>query len=778
MDHPTARGLRRTLLLTQVILAALVLLILVLAYAWGSLVAQLGVVALLLACYALLVVRPLGKNIGEVVGGALRRAEALQREVERLEEAHARAQADVQAKSAFLAAMSHEIRTPMNGVIGMASLLDESRLDSAQRDFVSTIRSSGDVLLTLINDVLDLSKIEAGEVKPDLRPVPLRPLVEAAFDLVASRAAGKGLDLVYAPAPGVPAQIETDPTRLRQILVNLLSNAVRHTAQGEVVVAVRPEQAGSDRLVFDVRDTGEGMSQDVLARLFRPYQQAERQQEGTGLGLHICKHLAKLLGGRIAARSAAGVGSTFTVTIAAPAVDHDEPVLSGLEGYAVAVTVPNRALREALAVRLRVWGLDVTPYATLADAEAALAEGHRYHALVLDLTADEAGASGLARLNAVQASLPVVGLAGLQQPVRDLSLAVRLTKPVKDIALHEALRSVLAPTQVVQTHATPKSATDRVSLRVLLVEDHAINQKVALRLLERMGVDADLAANGRDAVDAVQQAAYDLVLMDVQMPVMDGVAATRAIRQLDLPAQPRIVALTAEAMDGDRATFLEAGMDDYLAKPFSLEDLSAVLDEAGLVVTPTDPHPVLPRMAEPRLAEPHSGGSHSGGSHSGGSRTTDLGANQQSSAEPAEPTAALDYQALRARLAHLVGDDDPAFMRETLTSFLIGGPLLIGEIQDALYRNDRAAARKAAQTLRSSAALLGAEALTEACRALETALLAGSVTSGSPEVQAVQHAYREIQARMEGALAEEQTQARRAKPDAASARLVAMAESG
>ncbi|MEM8601761.1 MAG: histidine kinase dimerization/phospho-acceptor domain-containing protein, partial [Bacteroidota bacterium] len=214
MDHPTARDLRRTLLLTQVILAALVLLTLVLAHAWDSLAAQLGAVALLLACYALLVVRPLAKTIGGVVSDTLRRTEALQREVERLEEAHAQAQADVQAKSAFLAAMSHEIRTPMNGVIGMASLLDESLLDSAQRDFVSTIRSSGDVLLTLINDVLDLSKIEAGEVTADLQPTPLRPLVEAAFDLVASRAAAKGLDLVYAPAPGVPDQIETDPTRL------------------------------------------------------------------------------------------------------------------------------------------------------------------------------------------------------------------------------------------------------------------------------------------------------------------------------------------------------------------------------------------------------------------------------------------------------------------------------------------------------------------------------------------------------------------------------------
>ncbi|MEL7363757.1 MAG: histidine kinase dimerization/phospho-acceptor domain-containing protein, partial [Bacteroidota bacterium] len=223
MDHPTARELRRTLLLTQLILAALVLLTLVLAHAWDSLAAKLAVVTLLLSSYALLVVRPLGKSIEQAIGAALRRAEDLQHDVERLEEAHASAEANVQAKSAFLAAMSHEIRTPMNGVIGMASLLDESRLDGAQRDFVSTIRSSGDVLLTLINDVLDLSKIEAGEVTADLQPTPLRPLVEAAFDLVASRAAAKGLDLVYAPAPGVPDQIETDPTRLRQILVNLLS---------------------------------------------------------------------------------------------------------------------------------------------------------------------------------------------------------------------------------------------------------------------------------------------------------------------------------------------------------------------------------------------------------------------------------------------------------------------------------------------------------------------------------------------------------------------------
>ncbi|MEO1478390.1 MAG: ATP-binding protein, partial [Bacteroidota bacterium] len=735
MDHPTARELRRTLLLTQLILAALVLLTLVLAHAWDSLAAKLAVVTLLLSSYALLVVRPLGKSIEQAIGTALRRAEDLQHDVERLEEAHASAEANVQAKSAFLAAMSHEIRTPMNGVIGMASLLDESRLDGAQRDFVSTIRSSGDVLLTLINDVLDLSKIEAGEVKLDPQPVALRPLVEAAFDLVASRAAGKGLDLVYAPAPSIPEQIETDPTRLRQILVNLLANAVRHTAEGEVVVAVRPEQPGSDRLIFEVRDTGEGIPQGVLGQLFRPYQQAERQREGTGLGLHICKRLARLLGGSITAHSIVGVGSTFTVTIEAPAIADDVEEVNVLTSFAVGVTVPNRALREALVVRLRAWGLDATSYTALDDAEAALEDGYRCHVLLLDLTADEASAARVERLHTRHPALPVVGLASLQQPVIGLPLAARLTKPVKDAALHDTLHAILVPAHTTHAKRYARTATNGTGLRVLIVEDHATNQKVALRLLERLGVDADLAIHGREAVEAVQRTPYDLVLMDVQMPVMDGVAATHAIRALDLDVQPRIVALTAEAMDGDRDAFLEAGMDAYLAKPFSLDALAEILDEARL----------LPQDDADRAASP-----------TDAADTVERPGRAEPIVEaPSHQAAAQFYRTLRARLAQLIDDDDPVFVHEMLTSFLAGGPLLLGEIYDALYRGDQDTARRAAQTLRSSAALLGAEALADACQQLEQVLLAGDVSTHRPGVNAVQDAYRALRTRLQAALAEE-----------------------
>ncbi|MEM8601780.1 MAG: response regulator, partial [Bacteroidota bacterium] len=454
-----------------------------------------------------------------------------------------------------------------------------------------------------------------------------------------------------------------------------------------------------------------------------------------------------------------GVGSTFTVTIAAPPVDHDVAPPIDLDGFAVALAVPNRTLREALAVRLRVWGLDVTPYASLADAEASLGAGQRCHALMLDLAAGEVKASGIARLHDARPGLPVVGLASLQQPVSGLPLARRLTKPVKDAALEQALRSVLTPTQEAQAQAGAKTDTEMDAetgaLRVLLVEDHRINQKVALRLLERLGIGADLAANGREAVDAVQQHPYDLVLMDVQMPVMDGVEATRAIRQLDLPAQPRIVALTAEAMDGDRAAFLEAGMDDYLSKPFGLDDLAAILDETSRAASSGDPTPG--RALGSPGTEPHT--------------------IEQRAATSAATVAPLGYQALRTRLAHLVGDDDPVFIRETLTSFLMGGPLLLGEILDALYRDDRAAAQKAAQTLRSSAALLGAEALTEACRGLEAALRAECVPPESPDVQAVQRAYLELQARLDAVLAEAHTQ-RAAEPDAASPRRAALAELG
>ncbi|MEL7361950.1 MAG: ATP-binding protein, partial [Bacteroidota bacterium] len=557
---------------------------------------------------------------------------------------------------------------------------------------------------------------------------------------VASRAAGKGLDLVYAPAPSIPEQIETDPTRLRQILVNLLANAVRHTAKGEVVVAVRPEQLGSDRLVFEVRDTGEGIPQDVLGQLFRPYQQAERQREGTGLGLHICKRLARLLGGSITAHSIVGVGSTFTVTIEAPAIADDVEEVNVLTSFAVGVTVPNRALREALVVRLRAWGLDATPYTALDDVEAALEDGYRCHVLLLDLTADEASAARVERLHTRHPVLPVVGLASLQQPVIGLPLAARLTKPVKDAALHDTLHAILVPAHTTHAKRSTRTATDGAGLRVLIVEDHATNQKVALRLLERLGVDADLAIHGREAVEAVQRTPYDLVLMDVQMPVMDGVAATHAIRALDLDAQPRIVALTAEAMDGDRDAFLEAGMDAYLAKPFSLDALAQILDEARR----------LPQDDADRAANPTE------------AANTTEGANTAKESGPAEPlkgahshqTAGQFYRALRVRLAQLIDDDDPVFVHEMLTSFLAGGPLLLGEIYDALYRGDQDAARKAAQTLRSSAALLGAEALADACQQLELVLLAENVTAQRPDVNAVQDAYRALRTRLQAALTE------------------------
>ncbi|MEM8560568.1 MAG: ATP-binding protein, partial [Bacteroidota bacterium] len=492
MDHPDARDLRRTLILSQAVLAALVLLTLLLAHAWDSVAAQLGVVGTLLMAYALVVVRPLGKRIEETVGGALRRAEALQREVAEEKEARAKAEEEVKTKSAFLAAMSHEIRTPMNGVIGMASLLEDSHLDGAQRDFVHTIRSSGDVLLTLINDVLDLSKIEAGEVTPEVKPVALRPLVEAAFDLVASRAAGKDVELVYAPAPGIPDQVATDPTRLRQVLVNLLSNAVKHTARGEVVVTARWERSGdAPRLHVDVRDTGAGIDAADLPHLFEPYRQGTNPAEGTGLGLHICKQLVRLLGGTISADSLVGVGSTFSFSIDAPSVEResagDEATLD-LHGRTVLLIVPNRALREALTVRLRTWGADAEAVASVAEATAWAQQGQRCHGLVFDLSTPDADA--FEALRAQFERVPVIALTSLRETAASISVQTSLAKPVKDDALRRALTEVLVAAAPA-TEANPARLVGSAERRVLLVEDNPVNQKVALRLLERLGIVAD-----------------------------------------------------------------------------------------------------------------------------------------------------------------------------------------------------------------------------------------------------------------------------------------------
>jgi len=651
----------------------------------------------------------------------------LERKIAETDRARATAEAASRAKSQFLANMSHELRTPMNGVLGMLQLLlTTTDLTAQQQRFARTAYQSGELLLNIINDILDLSKIEAGKVELEYTEFNLPAIVEETVELFAERAHRKNLELLCTVHYTVPSTVQGDALRLRQLLTNLLSNAIKFTAQGEVMVCVTLAEATLVR--FEVRDTGIGIPPALQEQIFKAFAQADgsttRQYGGTGLGLAIAKQLVEMMGGTLGVTSTVNQGSTFWFTVRLIPASAVPPLpaipRADLRGVRVLIVDDNATNRTILHEQLRAWGLSSRSAASAQQAltllRAGIAEDTPYDLALLDFQMPEMDGLALACAIKADPTLATVRLILLTsagggsevQEATQVGIAVTLTKPVRASQLYDCLATVLhvagdAPPAPALPQQALMATETLLSGRVLLAEDNPVNQAAAMDMLESLGCQVTMAATGQEALAALSQAAYDVVLMDCQMPELDGLEATRMIRAQEAQAGHKhlpIIALTANAFAQDRDVCLAAGMDDYLSKPFTLDQL----------------HAVLARWLPPQ-----------------------------------KTVASLDPQPLDAlRALQQTGGSD--VLGKVLRTYLRSAPPLLTALREAVAGGDAAAVRQAAHSLKSSSAQVGALVFSAHCKELEALGRANTLTNAPTILTYLEEEYPVVEAALTATL--------------------------